>query len=174
MALLVHQYVYKNDPINYGTFIGPIIDDLEINYKEIENKTSNSSNSKKNINNFNSMKIEKDCVGCYGEDKYQTFEKNFKEPKGLNNKEGNCYMNSLLQCFYYCRPMTNFFLSSKDKCRLGLISKSYYDFVHCLHSGSSDAALSFQKVMMRDYFKLNEEKDSKELAIFILSKLNEE
>ena len=120
------------------------------------------------------MKIKKDYMRYYNEDKYQTFEKNFKEPKGLNNKEGNCYMNSLLQCFYYCCPMTIFFLSSKDKCRLGVISKSYYDFVHCLHSGSSDAALSFQKVMMRDYFTLNEEKDLKELPTFMLSKVNEE
>ena len=55
------------------------------------------------------MKIEKDCVRCYNENKYQKFEKNFNEPKGLNNKGGNCYMNSLLQCFYYCRPMANFF-----------------------------------------------------------------
>ena len=43
----IHKHGDKNDPINYGTFIGPIIDDLEVNYKEIENKTSNSSNSKK-------------------------------------------------------------------------------------------------------------------------------
>ena len=99
---------------------------------------------------------------------------NIKQPKGLN--KGNCYLNSLLQCFYYCQPMTKFFLSLSGKDRLGVISKGYYDFVHYLHSGSLDAALYFQKALMHKYesFKLNKEKNSKDLIFFILSELNQE
>ena len=32
------------------------------------------------------------------------------EPTGLINIGGICYLNAVLQCFYYCKPLTNYFL----------------------------------------------------------------
>ena len=32
---------------------------------------------------------------------------------GLTNFEGNCYLNSVLQCFYYCDDLTNYFLNNE-------------------------------------------------------------
>jgi len=32
---------------------------------------------------------------------------------GLSNFEGNCYLNSILQCFYYCKDLTNYFIRNE-------------------------------------------------------------
>ena len=33
---------------------------------------------------------------------------------GLSNFEGNCYLNSVLQCIYYCDDLTNYFINNED------------------------------------------------------------
>ena len=102
-----------------------------------------------------------------------------KKPTGLINYGSSvCYMNALLQCFYYCYPMTQYFLtiSENKKSNLGLVSKAYYDFVKGLNSGNEYAAKNFKDALIYTdpSFNGKEGKDSKDLAIFILSELNEE
>lgn len=101
-----------------------------------------------------------------------------KKPIGLNNIGGVCYMNALLQCFYYCRPITNYFLQLDldKKEKLGLISKGYYDFVHGLNSGDQNAAQNFKNALMltNNAFSGDNGKDSKDLVLFILFELHEE
>lgn len=56
---------------------------------------------------------------------------NYK-PKGLKNYTLNCYMNSLLQCFYYIKEFRNYFLDNKfEKCKY--ICNSLKDVMHGLH-----------------------------------------
>lgn len=100
-------------------------------------------------------------------------------PTGLINYGASvCYMNALLQCFYYCYPMTEYFLNINEnqKKKLGLVSKAYYNFVKGLHSGNEYAAKDFKDALIYTdpSFEGNEGKDSKDLAFFILSELNEE
>jgi ubiquitin C-terminal hydrolase len=100
-----------------------------------------------------------------------------KKPIGLNNIGGVCYMNALLQCFYYCHPMTKYFLQLDfdKKEKLGLVSKGYYDFVHGLNSGDQNAAYNFKNALLyTNNAFAGGGKDSKDLALFILLELHDE
>lgn len=70
---------------------------------------------------------------------YKYFESFKKESTvtGLANLRGVCYMNALLQYFYYCFPETNYFLKLDEyqKSKLGLVSEGYYTFVKGLNLG---------------------------------------
>lgn len=102
-----------------------------------------------------------------------------RKPTGLINYGASvCYMNALLQCFYYCYPMTEYFLKMDNYqlSKLGLVSKAYYDFVKGLYSGNEYSAKNFKDALIYTdpSFDGKEGKDSKDLALFILSELNEE
>jgi ubiquitin C-terminal hydrolase len=89
---------------------------------------------------------------------------------------GVCYMNATLQCFFYCKPLTEYFLNLYDKRNLGPISKGYFDFIKGLSSENKDAAQNFKKAMIKmdDIFFGTEGNDSKDVAILILSELHKE
>ena len=99
-------------------------------------------------------------------------------PCGLYNIGGICYMNAALQCFFYCKPLTFFFLnlSNYEKNNLEPISKGYLDFVEGICKGDKYAAINFKKVMMKkdSIFIGTEGKDSKDVAILLLSELHNE
>ena len=99
-------------------------------------------------------------------------------PCGLYNIGGVCYMNAALQCFFYCKPLTFFFLnlSNYEKNNLEPISKGYLDFVEGICKGDKYAAINFKKAMMKkdSIFIGTEGKDSKEVAILLLSELHNE
>ena len=101
-----------------------------------------------------------------------------REPSGLVNINGICYMNAVLQCFYYCQPLTNYFLNMDyyKKSKLGLVSKAYYNFIQRLTKGDLYAASEFKQAMITvdSTFIGSEGKDSKDVAILILSELHEE
>jgi hypothetical protein len=87
-------------------------------------------------------------------------------------------MNAVLQCFYYCPPLTDYFLNLKEYSinQLGLISKGYYKFIKGISSGNVKAAFSFKEAMIAadSSFIGSEGKDSKDVAILILSEIHEE
>lgn len=97
-------------------------------------------------------------------------------PCGLINMGGVCYMNATLQCFFYCKPLTEFFLNLNSKKNLGPISQGYFDFIKGLSSENKDAAQNFKKAMIKmdDIFFGTEGNDSKDVAILILSELHKE
>ena len=101
-----------------------------------------------------------------------------RKPTGLVNIEGVCYMNAVLQCFYYCPPLTNYFLKidNEKKKSLGLIAKGYYELVNGLSKGNSYAAETFKKAMIEvdNTFYGSEGKDSKDVAILLLDELQNE
>ena len=113
-------------------------------------------------------------------EEYQNKNKEFiinnKEPTGLVNIGGICYLNSVLQCLFYCRPLTDYFLSLDEFSNLGLVSKGYYDFIKGLNSGNKYAAENLLKAIIAtdNSFNGTEGKDSKDLFILILSQLHEE
>lgn len=108
----------------------------------------------------------------------ENYKSYFKEPTGLVNINGICYMNAVLQCFYYCKPLTDYFLNvDKDKRNtFGPVSNGYYNFVHKLNKGDSYAATEFKQAMINvdNTFIGGGGKDSKDVAILILSELHEE
>ena len=50
---------------------------------------------------------------------------------GLANFEGNCYLNSILQCFYYCQDLTNYFMKNEDEIiqKGGKLSNAYLNLI---------------------------------------------
>ena len=66
-----------------------------IKYENIDNDDDNYNKNNILINNINPVNI-----------------KNYK-PKGLENFNCNCYMNSLLQCLFYLKEFRQFFLDNK-------------------------------------------------------------
>lgn len=99
-------------------------------------------------------------------------------PCGLYNIGGVCYMNAALQCFFYCKPLTYFFLNltNDDKFKLESISKGYADFVEGLCKGNKYAAQNFKKAMIEkdNIFYGTEGKDSKDVAMLILAEIHNE
>ena len=60
---------------------------------------------------------------------------NYNSPKekipGLSNFEGNCYLNSILQCFYYCDDLTNYFIKNEKEIinKGGKLSNAYLNLI---------------------------------------------
>ena len=87
-------------------------------------------------------------------------------------------MNAVLQCLYYCPPITEYFLTLDEdkKKKLGLVSKWYYDFVQGLFNANKNAAKSLKSAIITsdDSFAGNDGKDSEDFIIFLYSELLEE
>lgn len=94
-----------------------------------------------------------------------------RQPSGLINLWRVCYMNAVSQYLYYCRPITEYFLTLDEgnKKKLGLISKWYYDFVQGLFNVNKNAAKSLKSAIITsdDSFAGNDWKDSKDFIIFL-------
>ena len=54
-----------------------------------------------------------------------------KEIPGLSNFDGNCYLNSVLQCFYYCNDLTNYFIDNEKEIikNNGKLSNAYLNVI---------------------------------------------
>lgn len=128
------------------------------NFLVKNSKNENSYNTIKN--SYNSVSNNTDSI----------------RPCGLYNVGGVCYMNAILQCFFYCKPLTDFFLGLYNSQNLGQISKGYYYFVKGLSSGDKDAAKNFKKAItdMDEIFYGSEGNDSKDVAVLILSEIHNE
>ena len=65
---------------------------------------------------------------------------------GLSNFEGNCYLNSVLQCFYYCDDLTNYFKNNEDKInkKKGQLSIAYLNLILRLNEN--------ENIMMQNIF----------------------
>ena len=132
----------------------------------------------KNITKNNSFEIDKGNIEKKNVNDDLLNQLSKREPTGLVNIGGVCYMNAVLQCFYYCPPLTNYFLKidNKEKNSLGLVTKGYYELVNGLSKGNSYAAKTFKKAMIEvdDTFYGSEGKDSKDVAILLLDELQNE
>ena len=147
----------SNKNINYGTFIGIIIDNLENeNIKEHKKVQNNKLYSQKNNMNKN---LHTNQINT------KIFDKFNQAPCGLIG--GDCYINAVLQCFYYCKPLTNFFLRFGE--RFGPISKEYYFLLESLSSGRIYNTTKFMKVL--DVVGQEKIKNPIDFALLLLSKL---
>ena len=102
-------------------------------------------------------------------------------PTGLYNIGGICYLNAVLQCFFHCKPLTEYFLNRDNlkyfkNEKLRPFSNSYYELVKGLCSGDCNAASKFKNVLIQtdDTFNGKEGKDSKDVAVLLLSEINDE
>lgn len=91
-------------------------------------------------------------------------------PKGLQNFASNCYMNSLLQCLYYCKEFREFFLQKKFE-EEQLICQAMKDVMKGLNVQDGKKFFSPKKIkneIKKDIiFKDGEGSDATDLLDFI-------
>ena len=95
LSSITKNIIHKNDE--------GIINE-EINNKKNKNDqiVINSNNS-----NYNLQKMNNNIINYFNT--FNSMKSNYR-PKGLENFNYNCYMNSLLQCFFYLKDFRKFFL----------------------------------------------------------------
>ena len=98
---------------------------------------------------------------------------------GLSNFKGNCYLNSVLQCFYYCKDLTNFFVSNKDKIKEkgGILSTAYLNLILRLNENKeyNDAKIflnALQEVSCNFFEKGGN--DPKAVLLYLLENIHNE
>ena len=102
-----------------------------------------------------------------------------KDIPGLSNFEGNCYLNSVLQCFYYCNDLTNYFLENEYDIRKknGKLSNAYLDLILKLNKKRDNInAKKFLKVLQEVSFNFFKKggNDPKAALFYLLDILHNE
>ena len=101
---------------------------------------------------------------------------NYK-PKGLINFASNCYLNSLLQCFYYIKDFRNFFLNEvfNDICTMSLALKDIMYNLNVIDGNNSYKALKIKnEINDEEIFEDGKPADVTDLLDYIFDKIMEE
>ena len=109
------------------------------------------------------------------------FNDNFQEMNipGLSNFEGNCYLNSILQCFYYCNDLTKYFINNEKEIinKGGKLSNAYLKLILKLNKKEkyNDAKifLNTLKEVSYNFFKKGGN-DPKAVLFYLLENLHNE
>ena len=98
---------------------------------------------------------------------------------GLSNFEGNCYLNSVLQCFYYCDNLTNYFINHKNEIikKNGKLSNAYLNLVLRLkkeeiYNNAKNFLDALQEVSF--YFFKKGGNDPKAVLLYLMENLHNE
>ena len=100
------------------------------------------------------------------------------KPKGLYNLGLSCYMNSLLQCFYYIPELRDYFIKNRNSFTRKPVCKAFAEVMYGLKNEQKDyfEAVEFKKIMgnKNNLFKGFKAGDVKDLFINLIdSFLNE-
>ena len=105
--------------------------------------------------------------------------RNYENYPCLDNFAGNCYLNSILQCFYYCNDLTEYFVTNNEeiKNKKGKLSNAYLNLIIALKKNERfNTAKNFfhdlQKVTS-NFFKKGGN-DPKAVLVTILQNLHDE
>lgn len=154
--------------------------ELNVKCKKIHEQTQTSDLSMNNSNEAEKYKIvEMNRFTIIKNQKYIIpFYKNSQttnyKPKGLKNYTLNCYMNSLLQCFYYIKDFRDYFLSNKFE-KFKCICNSLKDVMHGLNKIDEQSfyvpkALK-NEIKKYEFFEDNKGADVTDLLFKIFDKL---
>ncbi len=167
---------YGKDPYFINNKLCIPIEILNEVFLENYNFKNKKKLNKEKLNDKIDNESEDHQIECNEEDSQTRNKLSIREPSGLVNLGGICYMNAVLQCFYYCWPLTKYFLNINKNEKLGPISEGYYELVKGLSLGNKKAALKFKSAMIEndDTFIGNDGKDSKDVAILLLCELHNE
>ena len=98
---------------------------------------------------------------------------------GLSNFEGNCYLNSIMQCFYYCNDLTNYFMEHEKeiKDKKGKLSNEYLNLIIKLNKKEkyNDAKIFLNTLKEVSYnFIKKGGNDPKAVLLYFLQNLHNE
>ena len=103
----------------------------------------------------------------------------YQKVPGLYNFAGNCYLNSILQCFYYCQDLTNYFIKKENDIikKGGKLSNSYLNLILRLNkkktfNNAKNLLNALQEVS--SYFFKRGGNDPKAALFYILENLHNE
>ena len=162
----------------------------------INNQNDNDNLSRNNkllINNYthnNSQNDNKKNINNKSYNNYtNTSIKNYKYPPliGLENLGNTCYMNAPLQCLSNISQLTDYFLSNKQKflnikkyTNQMKVTKAYSEVIYNLwdenNKNRSFKPAYFKEIIGKEniQFKGNDANDSKDLILFLYSRMHEE
>lgn len=98
---------------------------------------------------------------------------------GLSNFEGNCYLNSIMQCFYYCNDLTKYFMEHEKeiKDKKGKLSNEYLNLIIKLNKKEkyNDAKIFLNTLKEVSYnFIKKGGNDPKAVLLYFLQNLHNE
>ena len=98
---------------------------------------------------------------------------------GLSNFEGNCYLNSVLQCFYYCNDLTDYFTTNVDEIinKNGILSNAYLNLILKLNKKEKyNSAKNFLNALQEVSFNFFNRggNDPKAVLLYLLHNLHNE
>ena len=98
---------------------------------------------------------------------------------GLSNFEGNCYLNSIIQCFYYCNDLTKYFMEHENeiKDKKGKLSNEYLNLIIKLNKKEkyNDAKIFLNTLKEVSYnFIKKGGNDPKAVLLYFLKNLHNE
>ena len=102
------------------------------------------------------------------------------KPKGVMNKNGCCYLNAAIQCFYHCPKITSFFILNREIIlkKGGPISKGYLEVVEEFSKNKNDyiSINNFRKLLIEtdESFNGNNGNDSKDVILLLLYSIQNE
>ena len=153
--------------------------------KSKKKKFTNLEVSKNNLNlSFNKgknkfFKIEKSEFKISGENI------NFPElteikPKGIINRNGCCYLNAAIQCFYHCPKITSFFILNRETIlkKSGPISQGYLEVVEEFSRNKNNyiSINNFRNLLVEndESFSGSGGNDSKDVILLLLYSMQNE
>ena len=171
--------------IEKNNFINKIQNIEDFNFRSHNKKKFENLEISKNNLNFSLnkkkriFKIEKSEFKIYGENI------SFPElidikPKGIINRNGSCYLNAAMQCFYHCPKITSYFTLNKDIIHQkgGPISLGYLEVIEEFSNNKKNyiSINKFRNLLIEneENFTGNDGNDSKDVILFLLYTIQNE
>jgi len=154
--------------------------DIKLNKKKFANLEISKNILNFSLNKKNKLlKIEKSEFKIYGENI------NFPElidirPKGLINRNGCCYLNAAIQCFYHCPKITSFFILNREIIlkKGGPISLGYLEVVEEFSKNKKNyiSIKNFRNLLIEndESFNRSDGNDSKDVILLLLYSIQNE